>query len=263
MPSDLKLAEGSALERELAAERHRLMVLRDREDLSEEHEQLQPEQILAVVGKRGSGKSSLAKAISGAELDAGSRIIGFDPKDEMSRHGRVVDGQVELGPLPMRLAMDDLRRMNPEARHLLLVDPELALAVVPRKGEQECAEDFKQLLKWIEASQDRAIDEGTALPLVFFVEELGIFYLFAQGELNYLGTQSRHMLCAVVFVAQRMTQIPLTARTQITRLATGLQNNPDDLDAIAKLVGVHHGKPFAAGVARLPRRKFLEWRDSN
>lgn len=257
------VVEGDGRTRELAAELGKLLELRDRDGIAEEHEQLEPEQILAIVGKRGSGKSSLAKAICAAELEQGSRIVSFDVKDETSRHGRVVDGQVELGALPMRLHMDDMRRMDPEARYLLLVDPDLALAIVPRKGEQNTADDFRLFVRWLDESQTRAIDEGNGLPLVAFIEEVGVFSLLAQGELNYLGTQSRHMLCAVVFVAQRMTQIPLTARTQVTRLCTGLQNNPDDLDAIAKLVGVDHGKTFAAGVSRLPRRKFLEWRDNN
>lgn len=251
-----------ALERELAAARFKLLQLRTREDIAGDHEQLGAEEILAIVGKRGTGKSSVGKWICRVELELGSRIIGFDFHDEMSVHGRKSD-EVELGPLPMRLTMADLRRMNPEARHLLLIDPELALAVIPRKDEQGCAEDFRQLKQWIEAAQDRAIDEGNALPLVLFVEEVGGFSQFAQLELNYVGTQFRHVLCAVVFFAQRMTQIPKTARTQISRLLTGLQSDPEDLEAIAKIVGVHHGKAFAEGVSRLPRRKLLEWRDNN
>lgn len=200
--------------------------------------------MVLIVGKRGCGKSHFAKALAGAELAAGARVVAFDPHDEYSKKGRK-SPQVNLGPLAERVTVDQLIE-HPE----LLDAKRLSLAVVPEGvPNDELADAFRDV-------QELVTSTGR---LTFIADEIGEYSDEAAGELNSLATQSRHYEAALVLVAQRMTQIPKTARTQASVLHTFLQSNPEDLEALVKLTG---DKDFAARVSRLPRRKNLTWRDS-
>lgn len=204
---------------------------------------LAPHDVVIVVGKRGCGKSHHAKAIAAAELGHGARVVAFDPHDEYSRAGRK-SAQVTLGPLASRCTVDQLLE-RPER----LDSKTLSLAVVPEGVPTD------ELGAAFEAVSEVVSTTGR---LTFLADELGEYADTAGKTINSLATQSRHYETAIVLVAQRMTQIPKTARTQASIVCTYLQSNPEDLDALVKLTG---DRDFAARVSRLPRRKSLTWRD--
>lgn len=202
-----------------------------------------PADVVAVVGKRGTGKSTCAKALVGRALDKRVRAAVFDPHDEYSRHGRASD-QVVLGPLDDRCTVEQLLR----ARGSQLDDKRLSLAIVPGSEPGDCAEDFDAVARLVAATGG----------LLFVVEEVGFISDRAADRLNWLATQSRHFGVPLLFVAQRLTQIPKTARTQLTQLVSFRQDNPDDLRALAELAG----DTFAADVSRLGRGQSRTWRDT-
>ena len=201
-----------------------------------------PCEVIGVIGKRGTGKSTAAKKMLADALDDGMRVLVFDPHDEYSRHGRESD-TVKLGPLDDRTTIDELIA-DPE----ILDDDKLSLAVVPRGEPEECAQDFDALVTLVTSTAD----------LLFAVEELGYFEEHARGRINFLATQSRHFSVPVMLVAQRIVQIPKTARTQLTQVISFRQDNPDDLRALAELAG----DPFASDVSALGRGQFRHWRDT-
>lgn len=203
---------------------------------------LAPHDVVLIVGKRGSGKSHAAKELCGAELGHGARVVVFDPHDEYSQLGRKTDA-VTLGPLSQRMSVDAMLE-RPE----VLDDAKLSLSLVPAGDPKQVAQQFR-------AVADQVLDTGN---MTLVADEVGVYEDFAEDHLNYAATQSRHSNVALVFVAQRMVHIPKTARTQATVVQSFLQNNPEDLTALAKLTG---SKDFAADVSRLPRRKSLTWRD--
>lgn len=201
---------------------------------------LEAHDVVLIVGKRGCGKSHHAKILAGAQ----SRVVVFDPHDEYSQKGKP-SRQVTLGPLRERVTVDQLLE-KPE----LLDAKTLSLAVVPAGySNKEYANVFDEVAQLVAATGR----------LTFFADEVGEYSDRAEDTLNSLATQSRHAEVALVLVAQRMVQIPKTARTQASCLHTFLQSNPEDLEALVKLTG---DKDFAARVSRLPRRKHLTWRDT-
>jgi energy-coupling factor transporter ATP-binding protein EcfA2 len=208
------------------------------------HKRLEPHDVVLIVGKRGCGKSFLAKLIASSEMKAAARVAWFDPHDEYSQKGRK-SPQVNLGPLRDRVTVDELIE-HPE----LLDAKNLSLAIVPDGvPTDELADAFADIAELIAATGR----------VTFGADELGEYSDEAAGTINSLATQSRHYETALILAAQRMTQIPKTARTQASIVHTFLQSNPEDLEALVKLTG---DKDFAARVSRLPRRKHLTWRDS-
>ncbi len=206
---------------------------------------LLPHDVLGIVGKRGTGKSTEGKELAAAEVAAGARVAAFDYHDEWSRKGRRTD-QIRLGPLRDRCTADELFR-DPS----LLDDARLSLAVVPSQDPRECARDFAGFCDLVLATGG----------VVAIADEVGVFSEYCAEDLNRLACQSRHESVPLVLLAQRMTQIPKTARTQLTRLVSFRQDNPDDLDALADLVGLPQGKAFAERVSRLARGQSEQWRD--
>lgn len=200
----------------------------------------------AFVGKTGTGKSTRAKAFLGLALDEGWRVCGFDPHNEFSKEGRP-SKQVTLGPLARSMTVEEFLAGDAEQ---LLDEPKLSLALVPRPRPRDMAEDFKELVPLIRATGR----------LMFFADELGLWGEYCQDELDELATQSRHDDVPLVLVAQRMVQIPKTARTQVSHLNSGLQDEPSDLDAIANRT---RSAEFAAAVGELDpeSHEFLEWND--
>lgn len=200
---------------------------------------LQPHDVRLIVGKRGSGKSHHAKQLCAAEMKGGARIVVYDPHDEYSKRGRKTS-QVSLGPLLDRVTVDQLF-LNPA----MLDTEKLSLAVVPTN---DVAAEFAEVAELVAATGG----------LTFVADEVGEYSDEQAKTLNSVATQSRHYECPVILVAQRLTQIPKTARTQASQVDTFLQSNPEDLEALTKLTG---DEDFAVKVSRLPRRKFLSWRD--
>jgi hypothetical protein len=201
-------------------------------------------EVRAYVGKRGSRKSTRAKETVGECLKAGQRVIFFDPHNEYAQDGHASD-EVVLGPLPS----------SRELWHVLadpteLVEGDTSFAVVPESLEEDdLARGFDELARLAYEAGD----------LVFGADELVLYFMSArvQKRINFLATQGRHPKVPLILAAQRMVHIPLTARTQITELDTGKQDDPDDLAAIAKRCG----KDFAEKVPRLKRGERLVWRD--
>ena len=208
---------------------------------------LAPSDVVLVLGKRGSGKSHAAKQLLAQELDAGARVVAFDPHDEYSQRG-VKTSEVTLGPLTHRVSVAEL-----EAKPELLDAKKLALAVVPsaRKGPELAAE--------FETVAELATATGR---VTFLADEVGEYSHHAQEELISLATQSRHYGMPLVLVAQRATQVPKTARSQASRILCGRQDEPDDLAALEKRTRLSD-PTFAARVSRLPKRQLLEWRDTH
>lgn len=204
---------------------------------------LEPHDVVLIVGKRGCGKSYAAKALAADLLKSGARVVAFDPHDEYSKKGRK-SPQVNLGPLTDRVTLEQLIE-NPQ----LLDSKKLSLAVVPEGSNADLAGGFAELVELVSATGG----------LTLIADEVGEYSQHGEDALNSAATQSRHYECPIVLVAQRMTQIPKTARTQASVLHTFLQSNPEDLEALVKLTG---DKEFAARVSRLPRRKCLTWRDT-
>lgn len=208
---------------------------------------LAPSDVVLVLGKRGSGKSHAAKLLIAAELDAGARVVAFDPHDEYSQRGRKT-AEVSLGPLEHRATVAEL-----EQRPELLDARKLSLAIVPssRKGP-ELAEEFEVVSGMVSATGR----------ITFVADEVGEYSAHAMEEIVSLSTQSRHYSVPLVLVAQRATQVPKTARSQASRIVCGRQDEPDDLAALEKRTRLSD-PTFAARVSRLPRRQLLEWRDTN
>ena len=204
---------------------------------------LSPSDVCLIVGKRGTGKSTSAKALAGFLMEAGHAVVAFDPHDEYSQRGRKSE-QVYLGPLHDRVTVAELER-DPSA-----LDTRGSLAVVPSLHRRECAADFGTFVQLIQDTGDVAT----------IVEEVGLLSELAADELNELATQSRHYAIPLVLVAQRMTQIPKTARTQASVVVSFLQSNPDDLDALADLAD--GDKELAARVRSLPAGECVVWRDT-
>lgn len=205
---------------------------------------LEAHQVELIVGKRGTGKSTAAKLQLAELLKRKHRAVAFDPHDEFSGKGRANE-HVFLGPLADRILVDELIR-NPT----LLDDENLSLAVVPRLRQRDAAADFEDFADLIQQTGD----------LVALVEEVGLLSDYCRDALNTLATQSRHYGMPLVLIAQRMTQIPKTARTQASVTVSFLQTNPDDLDALVDLAD--GDKTLAARVSRLALGDCVVLRDS-
>jgi energy-coupling factor transporter ATP-binding protein EcfA2 len=206
---------------------------------------IKPRDVVTIVGKRGTGKSTCAKYLCKALREHQQRVLVFDPHDEYSVKARRKP-EVRLGPLRNRIHLEELL-LQPE----LLDANDLSLAVVPSSNPEVMAVQFTELVELVENTGD----------LVLVADELGDFEVYCRPIINRLATQSRHWSVCCVLVSQRMIHIPKTARTQSSHLVTFLQTDPEDLDAIAALVGRHGGKEFAESVSRLRAGEWKHWRD--
>lgn len=202
---------------------------------------LDPKDRLMIVGKTGTGKSTLAKELCGLWMKR-HRVVCFDVCDEYSQKGRR-SREVRLGPLRERVTLEQLHK-----KLELLDDPNLALSVVPSDDEEECARDFEDLAELVKHTGD----------LVFIVEEVGFFGELAAARINQVATMFRHYGVAVVFVAQCAVQVPKKARRQLSALVSFRQDDPDDLSALESLAG----ETFAERVSRLAAGEHADWRDS-
>lgn len=205
---------------------------------------LRAHEVHAYVGKRGSGKSTRAKELLGQCLKAGQRVVVFDPHDEYSQLGRASE-EVVLGPLPARRELWELMADEAELR-----EGTASFAVVPDSLRKA---DVSKAFAWLAW---RAYEAGD---LVFGADELVLFWESgeAQEAMNFVATQGRHQKVPLVLAAQRVVHVPYTTRTQVTLLDTGKQDDPDDVQAIAKRCG----REFAEDVPRLKRGERKVWRD--
>lgn len=214
----------------------------------------------AYVGQSGTGKSHAAKLAVAAHLrGAGTRVVVIDPDDEWSKLGEKSE-HVTLGPCTHRVLFDDL--MNDPGRHL---DRErVALAVIVSDDEDEASE---QVAEFVE------IVKGTGDLLVVF-EECGAYAgpdvseQAGKKAIAKIATRGRHWGCPTLFCAQRLVQIPPSARAQLTDLQIFRQVHPADLDALNDLahrtgakVGARwtKGKELPDVIATLKDREFAVW----
>ncbi len=202
---------------------------------------LTPRDRLVVVGKTGTGKSNWTKGLC-AELMAKHRVVVFDVCDEYSQRGAKTD-HVRLGPLPQRCTAKELEN-DPRG---LLDREDLALAVVSQGDPKDVASDFVSCAELIQTTGN----------LIFVVEEVGYFAEHCQERLKAVATMYRHVGVSAVFVAQRATQIPLTARSQASCLVAFRQDESADLKALAERID----QDFADRVSRLKVGENVTWRD--
>lgn len=212
--------------------------------------------VVMIVGKRGSGKSTKAKGLIAQQLAEGGRVVAYDLHDEYSIDGEATPN-VDLGPLTKRVTMSELLE-HPE----LLDEPNLSLAVVPDNGRaatpEECADDIADLVALVR-------DTGN---LLLVLDETGYYYEQSLRTLRQLATQSRHYGekgVPLIFVAQRAVMVPRSARDEAGTLFVGLQTDPEDLAALRKLVRSNmtdeQADAFVQKVATLPKPGILEWRE--
>lgn len=199
-----------------------------------------------IVGKTGMGKSTLMKELARREMAVGCRVIAFDPHDEYSVHGIKTD-EVTLGPLTRRMTVREFVDAAAAGEEF---DERLALAVVPEgEDEREIAEEFKQVARLVKNIGN----------VTFLVDELGDFQECAQFALNRVVTGYRKFGVPVVYGAQRMVQIPLTSRTQLSDIVSFLQDDESDLDALVRRTRI---EGFGDEVLNLNVGQFKHWRDT-
>lgn len=194
-----------------------------------------------MVGKTGSGKSTWTKRLAAELYRKRWRVLVFDPCDEYSR-GAPVNPNVAPGPLPHRMTVPELL-----ARPEVLDAKRLGLAVVSQEEPRKVARDFASVASLVRSTGG----------LAFIIEEVGYFAEHAAESLKAVATLYRKWGVAAVFVSQRATQIPLTARSQASAVVAFRQDEPADLEALAQKCG----EPFADEVARLPVGECRIWRD--
>lgn len=212
--------------------------------LAREPDSLVSEDVCLYLGKRKTRKSTRAKALFGRCVRKGrQRVLVLDPHDEYSIHGRASE-EVILGPLRQRFEVWQLL-----AKPKLLNDVNLNAAVVPARADPESwARSFEKVL-------ELALEEGD---LVLGLEEFGTWAEHCTKALNAAAMNSRHQRVPLVAITQRAKKVPLTFRSQATHINSGLQSEPEDLDALADVAG----RPFAEAVKRLARGEWCHWRDS-
>jgi hypothetical protein len=92
---------------------------------------------------------------------------------------------------------------------------------------------FKRYREAFERFCQDAMDARTQ---VIIIEEVVLLMLRgcnAEGALVTLATQARHYGCAVVYVSQRWYNIPVSVRSQCSRVVSFQQTDIHDIDSIA------------------------------
>ena len=208
---------------------------------------ISPQTVALFVGKRGTGKSWKRKQLLTAAVASGMRVLSLDMLDEDSIHGRKRKA-VELGPLTQRMTTDELAESLDVLRQ-----ERLALAVVPVNDDpREWALDVEAILVEVQEEGD----------LLLSLTELAVWSQYAAAALNKAALLSRHWGDEGVPIAadsQRATGIPFSFRTQATDILSGLQDMPEDLDAL----GDRCGPRFADEVGACRGHEFRHWRDSD
>lgn len=198
-----------------------------------------------VLGKTHTGKSTFAKAVVRA-LGNTHRIVALDVTDEWSsaappRHG------VDLGPLKKRVSAAQLT-----AKPELMLEPRLSLAVVPNEqSSQSAARAFTLICR---------LQKKCPLPIVLVLDEAHTWAKHVDALFCDAATMGRHWGggIALITISQRANRVPLTVRSQSSRIISFTQDEPADVDALASKTG----SEFAEAVSRLPPHTYLEWRDS-
>lgn len=192
------------------------------------------EDVLLVLGKRGSGKSTWVKEQIAHWVKLGQRVVAFDPRDEHSKLGKP-SKQHTQGVLEQRLTIAELQE-HPE----VLLEPGLNLAVVVRHTVAGATEDLADLLELLEAAG--------AEDLLLLIDEVALTSEGSHVIYRELATQSRHDGMPLVLISQWATSIPLSCRRQASRIAGHRQSEVADLEAAAARMG--DGKGFSLRALR-------------
>ena len=198
-----------------------------------------------VLGKTHTGKSTFAKR-EVEQLVRDHRVVAIDVTDEWSQKGRVRDG-VDLGPLKDRMTVAELGR-----RPDVLLKPKLSLAIVPdQQTSVSAARAFELTVRLLKLCP---------LPVVLVLDEAHVWAKHVDALYCDAATIGRHWGGGVALIScsQRAVRVPLTVRSQSSRIVTFRQDEPPDVDGLA----LKTGRPFAEAAARLPAHEFLEWTDS-
>lgn len=213
----------------------------------------------AYVGQSGAGKSHAAKLAVAAYLKTGGRVVVVDPLDEWSKLG-AKSQRVTLGPCTHRAAAGDV--FDDPSRWL---DGErVALAVVVSSDEDEASRQVAELV-------DLTLSTGDVLVVL---EECGAFTgpdvsdVAARKALAKLATRGRHFGVPSLYCAQRLVQVPPSARAQLDAAAVFRQVHPADLAALEEFASATgalvkgkriSGRELRACVQSLPDRVCAEW----
>jgi hypothetical protein len=185
-----------------------------------------------VIGITGAGKSHYAKK---RVMEHVGRVAVWDIKREYP------------------LEQVTIEEFMSEASANLLDRADLRIAVVPSTAGyadlEELSEKFAAFGKVMR----------TAHECLLVVDEIGILDGAALRELVYLAALGRDWGLAMVLVAQRAVQIPLTARSQASRIVSFRQTTRRDIDALADIIGTD----LAEQVPALPRHKCVEWDEAD
>lgn len=209
---------------------------------------MNPHERWLVLGKTHTGKSTWAKTEVRVLAAQGARIVALDLTDEWSIKGRARDG-VDLGPLRDRTTVAELLKTP-----AVLAKLRLSLAVRPdAQTSKAAAFGFETIVRLLRAAPELP-------PVVLVLDEAHVWAPHVTALYNDLATLGRHWGggIAVISVSQRANRIPLTVRSQSSRIITFRQDEAPDVEGLA----LKTGQPFAEAAARLPPHEFLEWRDA-
>lgn len=178
----------------------------------------------AYAGMSGSGKSHAAKlAVTEFLKTPGARVVVIDPEDEWSKLGKVSKRHT-LGPCDTRASFEEVTE-NP-GRYL---DGErVALAVTVADDDDEASEQVAALIEVFRTTGE----------LLIVFEECGhyagpeVSNRAAAKAMSKVATRGRHWGCPSVYCAQRLVQIPPSARAQLDGALVFRQVHPADLDAL-------------------------------
>lgn len=226
----------------------------------------------AYVGQSGTGKSYACKKAIAAFLSAkGSReqpprVLVIDPEDEWSKLGKKTN-KIDLGPCTTRATFEEF--MADPSRY---VDHDrFACAVVVSASDpREASVQVSEVIDVVLATGE----------IVTVFEECGAYTgpdvddAEAYDKMSMLATRGRKYGCPVVFCAQRLVQIPKTARSQITEMQLFTQIERSDLTALAEMAGPRgaevtrlngtkrrvESKELPGAVSMLADREFATWR---
>ncbi len=200
---------------------------------------------LLLLGKTHTGKSTFAKD-EVEKLIGDHRVVALDVTDEWSRWGRA-RADVDLGPLMNRCTASQLAK-NPG----LLVTRKLSLAVVPTaQTSASAARAFELICR---------LQKHSKYPIVLVLDEAHTWAKHTESMFCDAATMGRHWGggIALITISQRANRVPMTVRSQSSRIISFTQDEPGDVDGLAAKTG----RDFAEAASRLPPHSFLEWRDS-
>jgi len=201
---------------------------------------LEPEDVVVVLGVRGTGKSFWAKQ---QILREHPRVVVYDPNEEYVTGAKGAPPNMrQLTPMHIDQFIDHM------ATTLAAERGQLAVAVhSPQRTRAERVQSFERFVSMI----------GDSRNLLLVIEETGDLPPECNDDLCHLARRSRHWGIPVVFIAQRATDIPKTAREQMSYLVSFRQSDPADVRAIRERIG-----PRADAIANLPRRVPFVWHES-